>query len=100
MGVRLIVRHARQIVQVCRNREVRLTGTAMNDVCVMSAEDFGAEGLSLVVGADGLIADIGTDREIAVKYGNAKADREIDARNKSVIPGNETHVMQPRPITT
>jgi imidazolonepropionase len=53
----------------------------------MSAEDFGADGLSLVVGADGLIADIGTDEEMADKYGSAKADTEIDARNKSVIPG-------------
>ncbi|XP_062522801.1 probable imidazolonepropionase isoform X2 [Corticium candelabrum] len=85
--VRLIVRHARQIVQVCRNKEARLIGKEMNNVCVMTCDECGDEGLSLIISHDGLILDVGTDREIAVKYDGVKAEREINARNKSILPG-------------
>ena len=92
--VRLIVRHARQIVQVCRNKEARLIGKEMNNVCVMTCDECGDEGLSLIISHDGLILDVGTDREIAVKYDGVKAEREINARNKSILPGESASRVQ------
>ncbi|XP_065067101.1 probable imidazolonepropionase [Rhopilema esculentum] len=83
MNNKLIIRHAKQIVNVCLNSETFLRGSQMAHVA--SRED--DNGLSLVVGNDGCIKDFGADDEIEKKYKGCVFDKEIDASGKTVMPG-------------
>ncbi len=83
MNHKLMIRHACQIVNVCKNSEVMLRGKEMANVALTEDKN----GLSLVVGNDGLILDYGTDKEIELKYQKCSFDKEINAAGQTVMPG-------------
>lgn len=84
---RLIVRHAKQVVQICRNGELMLCGDQMKSVAILKENDEKCGGFSLVVDDSGHIVDIGKDRDIEAKYSSVNFQREIDASGKCVLPG-------------
>jgi len=85
---RLLIRHAKQIVQVCGNKETMLCGEQTKHILVLTNDNNNDNGgVSLVVDEHGLIADIGTDDVIAAKYSGCEFARELDARGKCVLPG-------------
>ena len=81
------VRHAAQLVCVCRNRELVKIGTAaMNDVCVI-------ENGALVVDGDGKLTFVGTDAELEAcpEFADATLfEHDVDASGKCVLPGIES----------
>ena len=81
---KLIVRHAKQVVQVCGNQEHMLCGEQTKNI-VIFGED--SEDVSLVVDKDGKIEDIGNDDVISKKYTGCQFEKEIDANGKCVLPG-------------
>ena len=83
MNHKLIIRHAKQIVNVCLNSETLLRGSQMAHVATREDDN----GLSLVVGNDGCIKDYGADDVIEKKYKGCVFDKEIDASGKTVMPG-------------
>ncbi|RUS88362.1 hypothetical protein EGW08_003874 [Elysia chlorotica] len=87
---KLLVEHARQIVQVCAGGERVLCGDSMKSLAVLEGEGGeggGSGGYSVLVDRDGIIADIGKSDEIAAKYNREDIDNIIDATGKCVIPG-------------
>ncbi|XP_019625373.1 PREDICTED: probable imidazolonepropionase [Branchiostoma belcheri] len=84
-GGKLLVRGARQAVLVCRAGERALRGEEMKTLA--SLEQDGDNGVSLVVGSNGLIEAVGHDADIQQKYGSTKFDRVIDAAGMSILPG-------------
>lgn len=80
----MIIRHARQIVHVCKKSESMLRGQEASHVAVSENSD----GLSLVVGEDGRIKDYGADAEIEMKYNGCVFQKEINADGKTILPGN------------
>ena len=80
----LLVKNASEVVQVCRNREERLTGPSMKELAILKA---GEEGLSVAVGQDGNILCIGKDSEVAGTVSDCDFEEVIDASGCSVIPG-------------
>eukprot|EP00794_Sanderia_malayensis_P006326 gene6326-7051_t len=80
---KIIVRHAYQIVNVCKNSEMLLRGKEMGHVALTEDKD----GLSLIVGKDGLVLDYGTDKEIESKYVNCTFETEINADGQTIMPG-------------
>lgn len=83
MNHKLIIRHARQIVNVCKNSELMIRGAEMSNIALTENEN----GLSLVVGGDGLILDYGLDKEINDKYEKCVFEKEINAAGKTIMPG-------------
>ena len=86
---RLIIRHARQIVQVCSNGEPMICqSNHLQNVSVMeNNDDSNGGGFSLVVDENGQILNVGTDDVIGKEYEGMKFEQEIDATGKCVIPG-------------
>ncbi len=85
----LLVKNASQIVRVCSNKEERLTGSAMKDISILTAQ---SEGLSVAVDSQGDFISIGTNSEVASELSGMggpglQFERVIDAEGKSVIPG-------------
>lgn len=81
---RLIIRHAKQVVLVCKNGERVLKGEAMKTVAVLDSEE--GAGVS-VVANDGKIECIDHDSVIGNKYHGQTFDTEIDATGMCVLPG-------------
>lgn len=84
------VRHAAQLVCVCRNGElVKVGAAAMNDVCVI-------ENGALVVDGDGKLIFVGTDAELDARAEFADAalfEHDVDASGKCVLPGNCVSIL-------
>lgn len=78
---RLLIKHARQVVTVCKNGETLLKGAAMNDVCVLNGP------VSVVINCDGHIGYIGKDTEVSQKFEEKEFERIVDATDCCVIPG-------------
>ena len=84
---RLLIQHARQIVQVCSNNQHMVCDSALlQNVSVMEGSS-DATGLSLVVDEQGKILDMGDDATVREKYKETSFEREIDATGKCIIPG-------------
>ncbi|XP_031571789.1 probable imidazolonepropionase [Actinia tenebrosa] len=81
---RLIIRHAKQVVMVCKNGERILKGEAMKEIAVFNSTD--AQGVS-VVANEGRIECIDWDESVEKKYGDCTFDTEIDASGMCVLPG-------------
>lgn len=82
---RLRIKHASQVVLICKNQERMLAGKDMQSVSVLEAAP--SEGLSVVADDNGLIRAIGTDSEIAASLPGCSYVQEIDASGMCVIPG-------------
>ena len=80
----LRIRHARQVVLVCNNKERILTGDSMKKLAIVEGGEDG--GVSIVVNA-GKIECIALDRIIDQKYENCSFVEEIDASGMCVLPG-------------
>ena len=85
---RLLIKHARQVVTVCKNGETLLKGAAMNDVCVLNGP------VSVVISCDGHIGYIGEDTEVSQKFEEKEFERIVDATDCCVIPGRNTVVLE------
>lgn len=81
---RLIIRHAKQVVMVCKNGERILKGEAMKNIAVFDSPD--TQGVS-VVAEGGRIACIDVDEQVEKKYQGCTFDTEIDASGMCVLPG-------------
>jgi len=81
----LLVHSAKQIVKVTNNRELCLKGAEMKSISVLASKP--GDGLSIVVGKDGHIADIGFDSEIKGKYRQVGFERVVDASGLCILPG-------------
>ncbi|XP_070559217.1 probable imidazolonepropionase [Ptychodera flava] len=82
---KLMVQNAKQVVLVCRNGEKVLKGESMKDVVVL--EEDGQNGVSIIVGSNGLLEAIDHDAKIQQKYKETKFEKVIDATGKCVLPG-------------
>jgi hypothetical protein len=83
-----LIKHARQVVTVCKNGETLLKGTAMNDVCVLNGP------VSVVINCDGHIGYIGKDTEVSQKFEEKEFERIVDATDCCVIPGRNIVVLE------
>jgi len=84
---RLIIRHARQIVQICTNREPMICDPKLlQNVSVLECNDV-IKGYSIVVDSNGNVADVGSDDVIGEKYKDQTFEKDIDATGKCVLPG-------------
>ncbi|XP_071081636.1 probable imidazolonepropionase [Haliotis cracherodii] len=81
---KLLIRSARQVVQVTNTGARALYGADMQLVAVLESD---VEGHSVVVGLDGKISDIGPDSEILDKYRDADFTTVINASGRCVMPG-------------
>lgn len=81
---RLIIRHAKQVVTVCKNGERILKGEAMKNIAVFDSTD--TQGVS-VVAKEGKIECIDLDEKVEKKYEGCTFDTEIDASDMCVLPG-------------
>ncbi|XP_076015861.1 putative imidazolonepropionase [Genypterus blacodes] len=77
---RLLVRNAKQVVQICNSGEKFLTKDGMQDLRVV-------ENGSMVIGRDGLIKAVGPADAIRSQYAEASFDRVVDAEGMCVVPG-------------
>lgn len=82
--MKLIVRHARQIVQICAQKEKMILGEKAKHVVVLGDEK---NEMALVVNNEGMIEDVGRDEVISAKYAGCTFEKEIDAKGKCVLPG-------------
>ena len=82
---RLRIKHASQIVLICKNRERTLAGKDAQSVSVLEAAP--SDGLSVVADDKGLIHAIGADSAIDLSLPNCNYMQEIDATGMSVLPG-------------
>ena len=82
---RLRIKHASQVVLICKNRERVLAGKDMQSVSVLEAAP--SDGLSVVADDKGLIHAIGLDSEIDASLSNCIYAQEIDASDMCVLPG-------------
>jgi hypothetical protein len=83
-----LIKHARQVVTVCKNGETLLKGAAMNDVCVLNGP------VSVVINCDGHIGYIGKDTEVSQKFEEKEFERIVDATDCCVIPGRNIVVLE------
>lgn len=81
---RLIIRHAKQVVLVCKNGERVLKGEGLKSVAVLDSNE--NSGLS-VVANDGKIECIDYDQQVDEKYHGQSFDTEINATGMCVLPG-------------
>ena len=79
---RLLIKHARQVVTVCKNGETLLKGGNMNEVCILNGP------VSIVVNCDGNIGYIGEDTVETI--GDKEFERIVDATDCCVVPGINT----------
>jgi imidazolonepropionase len=78
---RLLIKHARQVVTVCKNGETLLKGAAMSEVSILNGP------VSIVVDCDGNIGYIGEDTEVSRKFNDKEFEKIVDATGCCVIPG-------------
>ena len=81
----LRIRHAKQVVQVCNNRERILTGESMRKLAILEGGQ--DRGVSVVVDAAGKIECIDFDDKVDQKYPNSTFEKEVDASGMCVVPG-------------
>ncbi|OXA63440.1 putative imidazolonepropionase [Folsomia candida] len=81
----LLVHSAKQIVRVVSNEAKVVKGTDMKSISVLVGKP--GDGLSLVVGKDGLIAAIGFDSDIKTKYRHVSFERTVNASDLCILPG-------------
>uniref|UniRef100_A0A8C7YMN6 Probable imidazolonepropionase n=1 Tax=Oryzias sinensis TaxID=183150 RepID=A0A8C7YMN6_9TELE len=77
---RLLVKNAKQVVLICRNREKFLNKDGMKSLSVI-------ENGSVVIGRDGLIKAVGPAETISAQYPESSCDHVIDATDMCVLPG-------------
>jgi imidazolonepropionase len=81
-----------QVVQVCKNGERRLSGSAQNEVAVI-------ENGSVVIDSEtGLIVAVDTEIKLAAEFSNV--DNVVDCSGKCLLPGlvdAHTHPGQTTP---
>ncbi|XP_013419726.1 probable imidazolonepropionase [Lingula anatina] len=82
---KLLVHSARQVVLVASKGERFLKGEDMKHIAVLEKD--GANGVSIIVGRDGLIHAVGYDADIQKKYCDAEFDRSLDASGMCIVPG-------------
>ena len=87
MMYKALIKHARQVVLVCKNKELILRGDAMKRLAILEA---GAQngGVSIVVDDAGIIECIDYDEKISQRYSDCRFEEEIDASGMCVVPGN------------
>ncbi|XP_060082225.1 probable imidazolonepropionase [Ylistrum balloti] len=83
--VRLIVKNARQVVQVRKYPVLKVCGEGMQRVDTLQEE--GGDGISVVSNSCGKIIFIGKESERKQKYIESESTRIIDASGKCVLPG-------------
>lgn len=91
----LLVKSAKQVVQVASGGQDKLVSTNQNDLAILEAES-GEEGFSIVVNKTGFIEKIGTDSEVLEWAQDSTFENIIDAIGKSVVPGlvdGHTHAV-------
>lgn len=81
---KLLVEHARQVVQVCARGEHFLSGKNMKTMAILEGSE---QGYSVLINSDGTIAAVGESDDIASSYSKENVDTVIDAGGKCVIPG-------------
>lgn len=81
----LLVHSAEQLVCIVDRRQHILKGAEMNNIVILQRRNM--DGLSVVVGMDGLISDLGYDSDVRPKYHGVHFDSIIDASGKCVLPG-------------
>ncbi|RDD46489.1 putative imidazolonepropionase [Trichoplax sp. H2] len=86
--LRLLVRHAKQVVMVCNKGQLALPGAAMNQLAVLTKSDQSSStGYSIVVDNCGTIDAIGPDEEIDKEFSPKDFTNIIDATDMCVLPG-------------
>ena len=82
---RLRIKHASQVVLICKNGERVLAGKDMKSVATL--ESTSSDGLSVVADDAGLVHAVGTDSAIDTMLPNCIYSQEIDASGMCVLPG-------------
>lgn len=82
---RLRIKHASQVVLICKNGENVLAGKNMKSVATLEATL--SEGLSVVADNAGLVHAVGTDSDVDTMLPNCTYTQEIDASGMCVLPG-------------
>jgi len=82
---RLRIKHASQVVLICKNSERVLAGKDMKSVAILEATS--SDGLSVVADDAGLVHAVGTDSAIDTMSPNCSYLQEIDASGMCVLPG-------------
>lgn len=77
---RLRVRNLAQLVTVSSDGSTCKKGAAMNEVAIIPNG-------TIIVGHDGLIADVGPDAELAERHRDATFEVDMDGSGKCVLPG-------------
>ena len=95
---KVIIRHARQVVLVCRHKERILKGEAMKNLAILEGTQHG--GVSIVVNEAGIIECIDEDDTINQWYGDCCFEKEIDASGMCVLPGKQMRQNSPPPYTS
>ncbi|XP_001636017.2 probable imidazolonepropionase isoform X1 [Nematostella vectensis] len=81
----LIIRHARQVVLVCKNGERILKGEALKNIAIL--EGSVNRGISVVADEFGKIECIGYDDDVEPQYNECSFASEVDATGMCVLPG-------------
>ena len=81
----MVIRHAKQVVEVCRKGERVVKGEAMQSVAIVEGRH--GEGVSIVVDDVGKIECIDEDHVVKEKYAGCHFENEVDATGMCVIPG-------------
>ncbi|XP_076448422.1 putative imidazolonepropionase [Babylonia areolata] len=82
---KLLVKNARQVLQVCGAREAVRCGQDMDRLQLLEGKD--QEGLSVLIDRKGFIADIGPSSDVMARHEKDTIDDVIDATGKCVTPG-------------
>lgn len=81
----LRIRHAKQVVLVCNNKERLLTGESMKNLAIL--EGGLDRGVSIVVNNAGKIECVDSDDKVDQDYPNCTFEEEVDASGMCVVPG-------------
>ncbi|KAI0234437.1 putative imidazolonepropionase [Lamellibrachia satsuma] len=93
---RLLIKSAKQVVQVVNDGARVLRGKDMRRVAVIEADEDGIDGLSVVVDGEGRICAIGHDKDIHERYNESQFHNVVDAAGKCLVPGlvdGHTHAV-------
>ncbi|KAJ8046502.1 putative imidazolonepropionase [Holothuria leucospilota] len=83
--LKLLIKNARQVVQVCSKGEKILVGPAMRKLAILNETN--EEGISIVVNRQGSISAIDTHSKIMKNFSHCSFDHVIDATGKCILPG-------------
>ncbi|PIK37027.1 putative imidazolonepropionase [Apostichopus japonicus] len=82
---RLLVKNAKQVVQVCSKGERILTGAGMKKLSILNESN--KDGISIVINREGNITAIDHHLVVMRDFGSYTFDQEIDATGKCILPG-------------